>query len=77
VKAIDLLEAELKKYDPDLCRKGRIIIGSKTDLDESGGKMAALVAAFPGECITGISVFTRDGLEKIEDLFIERGSGIR
>ncbi|RKX69139.1 MAG: GTPase ObgE [Spirochaetes bacterium] len=75
--AVRILEEELKKFDEHLPDKRRIIVGSKTDLDESGEKLSALKSAFPGEKVLGISVYTREGLSELIDSFIEWGSAVR
>jgi GTP-binding protein len=77
VRIIRLLEDELKHYDPEFLEKKRIIIGSKTDLDESGEKLADLRSAFPDDHVVGISVFTRQGLGEVTDLFYQWGTANR
>jgi len=74
---IKTLEEELDCYDPNFCKKERIIVGSKTDLDESGRRLISLQSAFPDECVIGISVYARKGLRELRELFIERGSRMR
>jgi len=74
VQSVKLLEEELRKFDPGLTAKRRIIVGSKTDLDETGDKFVDLFEAFPDEKVMGTSIFTRDGLNELTDLFIEWGS---
>ncbi len=67
-KAVHLLEDELRAYDPQLVEnKERMIVGTKLDLRSD----------FAGETVIGVSVFTREGLEKIINAFIERGSAVR
>ena len=75
--AVRILEEELKKFDEHLPDKRRIIVGSKTDLDESGEKLSMLKSAFPNEKVLGVSVYTRDGLNGLIDSFIEWGSAVR
>ena len=65
--AILSLETELYSYDLAMRSKKRIIIGTKTDLDEDGGKFSALKAAFPGDLVFSTSVYTRDGLDNLMD----------
>jgi len=76
-KAIRILEGELGDYDPNLRGKDRIIVGTKTDLDDSGSHLALLRSVFPDECVIGISVFSRSGLKELIELLIERASVIR
>lgn len=77
VHAVMLLEEELRKYNSHLSDKRRILIGSKTDLDESGEKLAALISSFPEDKVLGVSVYTRNGLNELTDAFIEWGSAVR
>ncbi len=77
VHAVKILEEELRKYDPHLSDKRRIIIGSKTDLDESGENLAALISSFPDDKVFGVSIYTRDGLNELTDAFIEWGTAVR
>ncbi len=75
--AVRILEEELKKFDEHLPDKQRIIVGSKTDLDESGEKLSMLKSALPNEKVLGVSVYTRDGMNELIDSFIEWGSAVR
>jgi len=77
VLAVKILEEELRKFDEHLPDKRRIIVGSKTDLDESGEKLKLLSSAFPDDKVLGVSVYTRDGLNELIDAFIEWGSAVR
>lgn len=77
VQAVGILEEELRKFDENLPDKKRIIIGSKTDLDESGEKLRDLISAFPDDKVLGVSVYSREGLNQLIDAFIEWGSAIR
>jgi GTP-binding protein len=72
--AVRLLENELREYDPDFGRKRRIIVGTKTDLDERGKKLAALKEAFPDEIVLGVSVFSREGLTELIGSFMNIGA---
>ena len=64
------LMAELKDFSADLAVKPRIILGSKTDLDEDGSRLAALTASLPGETVLGVSSFFRDRLDDIRREFL-------
>ncbi len=77
VHAVMLLEEELRKYNSQLSDKNRIIIGSKTDLDETGEKLSALISSFPEDKVLGVSVYTRNGLNELTDAFIEWGSAVK
>lgn len=64
------LLAELNDFSPELSEKPRIVLGSKTDLDEDGSRLAALVASLPGEVILGVSSFFRDRLDEVRREFL-------
>lgn len=69
--AIASLEKELRAYDENFLSKKRIIIGSKSDLDENGEKRRALMEAFPHDTVSCISVFTREGLKDLVNILLE------
>lgn len=64
-KAFDLLCEELRRYSPELLEKKRIVIASKTDLDEGGEHFKRLQALLPNEELFPLSVFARTGLNEI------------
>ena len=64
------LLAELRDFSPELAEKERVVLGSKTDLDEDGSRLAALAAALPEERILGVSTFFRDKLDDIRREFL-------
>ncbi len=64
------LMAELRDFSPELVDKPRIVLGSKTDLDEDGAKLAALVQSLPDEKVIGVSSFFRDRLDEIRREFL-------
>ena len=74
VRAVTTLSGELGSYDAALLDKKRIIIGTKTDLDEDGTALESLRQAFPDDEVFGVSVFDRSGLNELIDAFILRGS---
>ena len=66
-----------------LTEKKRVIIGTKTDLlaDDSGtnddldasdkkGRLSELAAKYPDEEVTGISVFSGDGIKELANIFL-------
>ncbi len=73
-RAVELLLEELKSFNPALLEKDFLIIGSKTDLDEDGSRLRMLKTAFPDKTVLGISVFSREGLDALIDIFLEKGS---
>lgn len=64
-----LLE-ELREFSAELAEKPRVVLGSKTDLDEDGSRLEALVKALPGETVLGVSSFHRDRLDEIRREFL-------
>ena len=60
--AFDILVRELEAFSPELVNKKRLILGTKTDLPESAGRLEELAAKYPSETIRGISVFSGDGI---------------
>jgi GTP-binding protein len=68
--AFAVLLEELASFSPELARKKRVVIGTKLDLPETEGRLEALAAALPGESVTGISVFSGEGLEGLKELFL-------
>jgi GTP-binding protein len=65
LEAFDVLCRELEAFSPDLTKKRRIILGTKTDLEAAGGRLEQLAAKYPGERVRGISVFSGEGLEEL------------
>jgi len=64
-----LLE-ELRDFSPELAEKSRVVLGSKTDLDEDGSRLEALAASLPDEKVLGVSSFHRDRLDDIRREFL-------
>lgn len=73
-RGIAALESELGAYDPGLLAKKRILIGTKSDLDENGEHFRALQSAFPGEDVYSVCVFSRRGLDELAGEFLRRGT---
>ncbi|GHV78526.1 GTPase Obg [Spirochaetia bacterium] len=68
--AFDILYKELEAFSPELVKKPRLLVGTKTDLELSGEatpaeRLAELQAKYPGEMILGISVFSGEGLAEL------------
>ena len=61
---------ELQDFSAELSTKPRVILGSKTDLDEDGSRLAALAASLPEEKVLGVSSFFRDRLDDIRREFL-------
>ncbi|MDR1238798.1 MAG: GTPase ObgE [Treponema sp.] len=69
--AFAILCEELGAFSPELVKKRRIILGTKTDLDAAAGRLEALRSRYPGERIWGISVFSGEGLEELAPALAE------
>ncbi|MDR2476265.1 MAG: GTPase ObgE [Treponema sp.] len=63
LEAFDVLLAELAAFSPDLPAKPRLLLGTKTDLPESSGRLELLKAQYPTEQTRGISVFSGEGID--------------
>ncbi|MCL2209946.1 MAG: GTPase ObgE [Treponema sp.] len=68
--AFDILLNELSAYSQDLAEKKHLLVGTKTDLIETEGRLAELAAKYPGEEIIGISVFSGGGIKELGDAFL-------
>ncbi|GHV04502.1 GTPase Obg [Spirochaetia bacterium] len=65
LEAFDILCRELEAFSPELLEKPRLLLGSKTDLENIEDRLKKLAAKYPGEKIRGISVFTGDGITEL------------
>jgi len=68
--AFDILLKELGSFSEELIQKKRVLIGTKTDLEESNGRLAELTAKYPSEEILGASVFSGDGIKEVSYAFM-------
>lgn len=66
-----ILLRELEEFSPELAGKTRILLGSKTDLDESGEKLAELRRTFPDETIYGISILGDQEIESLKKILLD------
>lgn len=69
--AFDILLKELEAYSGELSVKKRLLLGTKTDLPESEGRLAELAAKYPRENVLGISVFTNEGIKELSHAFLQ------
>ena len=67
--AFDVLSAELRAFSPELALKKKVILGTKTDLPETPGRIEELAAKYPDEQVLGISVFSGEGIKEAAGLF--------
>jgi GTP-binding protein len=65
LEAFDILCRELEAFSPELLKKRRIILGTKTDLEAAVDRPEKLRAKYPREEIRGISVFSGEGLAEL------------
>lgn len=63
--AFDTLYRELDAFSPELVRKPRIIVGSKTDLEGAAERLETLRNKYSDEVVLGISVFSGEGLSEL------------
>lgn len=68
-KAFPILMEELSSFSPLLARKPRVLIATKLDLPEAAERIEAFKAAWPGERVFGISVFSGEGMEGLKEAF--------
>ncbi|GBU28902.1 hypothetical protein R84B8_02464 [Treponema sp. R8-4-B8] len=68
--AFDILLKELGSFSSALIQKNRLLVGTKTDLPETEGRLAELAAKYPSEEVIGISVFSGDGIKELANAFL-------
>ncbi|MCL2808495.1 MAG: GTPase ObgE [Treponema sp.] len=83
LEAFDILLKELESFSseypdiPDLTKKKRLIVGTKTDLLDSNeelentNRLTELIKKYPSEEVLGISVFSGDGIKELSGAFIK------
>jgi GTP-binding protein len=67
IGAFDTLYNELAAFSPELVKKKRLLVGSKTDLEGASGHLAALREKYAPEPVLGISVFSGDGIGELAE----------
>ena len=76
LSAFDVLLQELEAFSPELVQKKRLLVGTKTDLPETGDRLAQLAGKYPHERVLGISVFSGEGIAELSaELFRLAGEG--
>jgi GTP-binding protein len=68
--AFDILIKELGSFSSGLPQKKRLLVGTKTDLPETEGRLAELSAKYSEEEVIGISVFSGEGLRELTNAFL-------
>jgi GTP-binding protein len=69
--AFDILLNELSSFSEKLTEKKRLLVGTKTDLEESKGRLIKLSEKYPSEKIIGISVFSGEGIKELAGIFLQ------
>ncbi|MDR2020694.1 MAG: GTPase ObgE [Treponema sp.] len=69
MEAFDILYKELAAFSPALTGKKRILVGTKLDLEGTAERLEAMKKRYSGETVTGISVFSGEGLPELRALF--------
>ena len=70
-QSFELLCKELEQYSPALLKKKRIVVASKSDLDEDSSRFVILKKRLANEEVYPLSVFARRGLEDISLRLLE------
>ena len=70
LEAFDVLLKELESFSEELTAKKRLLVGTKTDLAETSGRLAELAAKYPEEKVIGISVFSGEGIKELSESFL-------
>jgi GTP-binding protein len=73
--AFDVLRQELASFSADLVKKKRLLVGTKTDLPETEGRLAQLAEKYPDEKVFGISVFSGEGIKELALEFLRLADG--
>jgi GTP-binding protein len=73
LEAFDILLNELKSYSEELVKKKRMLVGTKTDLEETAGRLVELKVKYPHptEEVRGISVFSGEGIKELSQDFFK------
>lgn len=69
--AFQVLLKELGDFSSELTQKPRILIGTKTDVEDGAVRLEKLKERYPGEKVLGISVWNRIGLDEVKQAFID------
>ncbi len=71
LNAYPLLSRELMLFNKTLGDKKRLLIGTKSDLPESEGRLESLKAGFPDEQVVAISSYTLSGIDELKRQFVK------
>ncbi len=67
----DLLREELRRYDPPLAEKKRILVATKFDAEGAGDNLIRLRQTWPEETIMPVSAYAGTGLDELKPLLLE------
>ncbi|MDR2481398.1 MAG: GTPase ObgE [Spirochaetaceae bacterium] len=70
IDAFDILKAELSGFSSALLKKKRVIIGTKLDTEGAAERLIELKRRYNNEEVTGISVFSGEGIKELGEEFI-------
>ncbi|MCL2441285.1 MAG: GTPase ObgE [Treponema sp.] len=70
LNAFDVLLKELGEFSINLIKKKRLLIGTKTDLEETEERLSELAKKYPEEEVMGISVFSGSGINELSYAFL-------
>jgi GTP-binding protein len=71
LQAFDTLLNELGSFSGELIQKKRLLVGTKTDLPETTGRLEEFAGKYPQENVLGISVFSGDGIKELSHAFLQ------
>jgi GTP-binding protein len=69
LQAFEILRGELAAFSPELASKKQLLVGTKLDLEGTGERLEELRRGYPKEQVTGISVYSGEGLPELASLF--------
>ncbi len=70
IDVFKILYKEIEEFTPEMIRRKRIVLGTKTDLDIDEINFNELRNSLPDERVLGVSVYTREGLKELEKIFL-------
>jgi GTP-binding protein len=71
LQVFDVLMKELSGFSAELAEKRRIVLGTKLDIDGARERFAELVQSLPNERVLGISTYTGEGFEEVQQVFFD------
>lgn len=74
-RTFEVLKAELGAYDAKLLARPRLLLGTKLDLPDAGGRLETLRAVYPVERVAGISALSGMGIDRLKGLLAQLACG--